>query len=318
MAEDMNTRAKRTVDMATRQPITTTLHTYCFDLSYPAQAEAYKALCAKLEATPGRGSSMVSWDAGAGHYSPFAPYAGESGLPVVLETRYLFDNQWNTAPIDGVTEKGFRVFDWAEDHHSSRPMGSMSGRNTRRGHYLDITPDMVALRHDWLKCGYCGAMEHRSAGLVFCPHCIDGEHLTESYLKLTRLRAVDDQRADFPELTAAERAERLPLYRAAQMHGATERGKARIAKLRRDIEAKRAKAMANATAEHDGMLWLLGHGFGQLAADNVIYYSHTSRFCFGWRKPLGEAELSTVLDFVSDFPFPYELKTADGRTLTGD
>lgn len=51
---------------------------------------------------------------------------------------------------------------------------------------------------------------------------------------------------------------------------------------------------------------LIELGLGMLAMQNVIYYDHTGRFGFGWREPLSDVELSTVLDIISEFSFPYD------------
>jgi hypothetical protein len=88
-----------------------------------------------------------------------------------------------------------------------------------------------------------------------------------------------------------------------------------------DFEAKRRKLIAahKAEAEHGrielaGQLWLLDR---KQPIENVIYYKHTGVFCWGWRAPLADQDVSAVLDYISEFPFPYEIKGADGRTLAG-
>mgnify|MGYP000721086373 CR=1 FL=1 len=70
---------------------------------------------------------------------------------------------------------------------------------------------------------------------------------------------------------------------------------------------------AKAKAEHDGMIWLMDHG---ISIDNVIYYNHTGKFSFGWRTPLAKDVVSRILDVISEFPFAYEIKCDDKRTLT--
>lgn len=283
--------------------LTTAYHAYHFDVRYPAQAEAWRELKTKLEA---QGLRCFETHGGGSHY------CGElDGRELVLETTHLFDNQWNTAPVEGVTDKGLRVFDWAKDYESS--IGAP--KNIKRGHYLDQTEDMARVRRETLKCGYCGHMEPASAGLAFCPACPGSEHLKESDLKLTRLRRICDLREPFAELTEAEKAELLPRWRDAQIHGGNARDKARIAKARAKLEQDYQKKTHNAQTERDGMLWLMDHGINTA---NVIYYDHTGRFSFGWREPIGAELLSQLLDVISEFGFPYEIKTADGRKLEGN
>jgi hypothetical protein len=102
------------------------------------------------------------------------------------------------------------------------------------------------------------------------------------------------------------------LKKAAQLHGSTERGKERIAKERADLETEYRKEKAAAKTKHDGFLWLMDHGIN---TENCIYYSHTDRFSFGWRNPVDKEMESAILDVISEFPFAYEIKTADGRKL---
>jgi hypothetical protein len=265
----------------------TKLHVYHFDMAKPDDKAAYEALCAKLTAQGLK--CFESWGdpRSGGHYSGVKDLAGE----VVLETEHLFENQWNTST--------HRVFDWAQDYqHEAKWL--------KRGHYLEQTAEMREIRRNTVKCRYCGKQEPAAKGYVFCPRCIGSEYLKASDLPLTRMKAVDDH-SDCEPLTDAEAAHLLPLWKEAQLHGHTARDKARIAKARADIVAKYAKATHAAKTEHDGLLWLMDRG---IRTDNVIYYSHTDKFCFGWRKPLEAEVLSGWVEVASEFPFEYEIKKA--------
>lgn len=288
----------------------TTLHTYFFDLRSPDQAAAWKALAAKLKKTH---PHCMESHGGASHYTPIAPHDGET---VELETAHLFGNQWNTAP-GCLSAKGYRVFDWALDYN---PNGNA---NIKRGHYLDQTEEMREIRRNTCACGYCGKQEPAAKGLTFCPHCLDSEYLTEKELPLLRMRPIDEDtpRNNRPPLSKAERAHLLPAYRHAQIHGTTERGAARIEKARKDVEsdytkdlAKAKRAVAGVKEERDAKRWILDHCPAMLA--NYIYYGHTGQHCFGWRGDgLSAEQASALLDVISEFPFPYEIKCADGRKL---
>lgn len=281
----------------------TTLHAYRFDTREPDERAAYEALRETLRATPGRGEWMHSWG-GAGHYLEWA----RKPVEVTLESDFIFDNQWNTAPIEGVSDKGYRVFDWAENYQRD------GQEHIKAGHYLDITDEMREVRRNTHKCGYCGAHEPAAKGYVFCPHCIGSEYLKMSDLPLTRMMPAGERRKEFPPLSEAEKAHLLPLYREAQLHGHTERDKKRIAKARADVIAKASKKTANAARERDGFLWFMDRG---IKTDNLIYYNHTGRFCFGWRSAVDDELRAALLDVVSEFPFPYDIKCSDGRTLSG-
>jgi hypothetical protein len=291
--------------------IKTTIHAYSFDLKIPAQKAEWESLRAILssEGFPRCFESLGD------HYAPFAAL---DGIALELETRHLFDDQWNTAALPSAQKKewaenGVRVFDWSLD-----ALFDANGRkrtDIKRGHYLVQTPEMRALRENTNACGYCGKQEPAAKGYVFCPHCLDSEYLKVDNLPLTRMLPVSQGRNGRESLTEAERAHLMPLYIKAQTQGSTERGRARIAKRRADIAAKFKKESANARAEHDGNLWLMDHGI----TAEPIFYSHTGRFCFGWREPLAAESVSALLELMgAEFPFPYDIKCADGRTLSGN
>ncbi len=276
----------------------TTYHAYRFDISEPADRAAWDALKTQLTATH---PHCMESHGGALHYQP-----GIDGAVLTLETSTVFDNQWNTAPLPGM-KTGMRVFDWALDYEPNR------NRYIKQGHYLDQTPEMAEVRRNIHKCGYCGAHEPAAKGYVFCPHCLDSEYLKEPELYLTRMRPAGESfGTKRVKLSAAESAHLVPLYRHAQLHGTTERGKARIAKARADLHTEYSKTTREATAKRDGFLWLMDHGINTA---NCIYYGHRDVFSFGWRQPVDEAFKSALLDVISEFPFQYEIKCDDGKTL---
>lgn len=236
----------------------------------------------------------------AGEHSYHEKLRALDGTMVHLEQGYLFGNQWNTV-------EGFRVFDFAIHQWPNN-------RSLFDVQWLELDERHAQLRREWTKCGYCGALEHAPKGYVFCPHCLGSEYLKREDLKLTRMRPVaDEDSGPRPELTEAEAAHLVPLYIEAQTHGNTERDKARIAKARADLVKERDTAIRVANTKHDGFMWLMDRG---IKTDNVIYYSHTDRFSFGWRQPVDADVVSRILDVISEFPFQYEIKCADGRTLS--
>lgn len=279
----------------------TTIHTYFFDCAIPEQNAAYKALKEKLKA---QGLSVFcTWGGKSGHYQSVNKINGQT---IELETAHLFNNQWNTAPIEGHSDKGLRVFDWAEDY----PIDFR--KDIKRGHYLTQTPEMSEIRRNTCGCGYCGKQEPSAKGYTFCPHCLDSAYLKIEDLKLLRMLPVCESDKNRPELSEAEKAHLVPLYKTAQLHGTTERGKARIAKARADLLKERDSAIEKANTKFAGFTWLMDHGVN---TDNVIYYDHVKTFSFGWRTALNAEIVSDLLEIVSEFPFSYELKCADGRNL---
>ena len=289
--------------------IQTTMHTYRFDTSKADGRAAWLALREMLTAQ-GLQCFNVHADAPAnrpkGYVDTTAPAL--DGVAIDLETAHLFGNQWNTGPVDGISANGLRVFDWYEAIHTNRAI--------KCGHWLEQTDAMRAIRRDVAKCGYCGKQEPTDEYL-FCPHCIDSAYLKQTDLHLTRMLPIAQDKQTRAPLTEKETALLLPRYVHAQTVGTTARGVARVAKMRADLTRERDKARADADTKCAGMLWLLDH-VGASVVDNCIYYTHTGRFGFGWRTPVDAAVVSQLLDVISEFPFAYDIKCADGRTLSGN
>lgn len=263
----------------------TTLHAYWFDISKPKDAQAWEELEATLKA---QGlTCFEAWGGNSFHLPKL------DGVTVELDTAHIFNNQWNTSAPEKL-----RVFDWALDYTTS-PI--------KQGHYLAQTPEMRTLRDNTAVCGYCGEQEPLAKGYTFCPHCLGSKYLTAETLHLTRMQPVSADRSR-DKLTQAEYDHLMPLFVKAQTEGVTERDKAAIARARAAVVAKYEAAKSNASTEYHGMLWLLDHG---LRTDNVIYYNHTGRFCFGWRTPLSGELLSRTLDILAEFPFDYDIKKAE-------
>jgi len=274
----------------------TKIYSYYFDTHNADENAAYNELCTRLRKTNGK---CFETHGGNSHYNA----AWKDGVDVELDTSFLVDNQWNA-------DVG-RVFDWAQD---SRYVFSSHSPYIKRGHYLVITDEMREIRRNTLKCRYCGKMEPAQKGYVFCPHCRANEYLKEKDLFLTRMMRVDDK-SDCPPLTDAEKAYLLPLWQADQLTGNSERGKARMAKAREGVASRYAKVVKEAEEERTLATWCLDNGF---LPDVAIWYSHTQRAGFGWSKPVDADTLSKLLDVISEAPFAYDIKCADGRTLSGN
>lgn len=264
----------------------TTLHAYYFDTAKPEDLKTWKELRARLIKT--NGECFETWGSGS-HYRP------DLDGPVNLEDGHLFENQWNT--------ESHRVFDWAQDH----PIDFRKA--IKRGHYLDITDEMREARRNRMSCGYCGKQEPAQKGNVFCPHCIGSAYLKESDLHLLRMHPVSDGMKTRAPLSTAESAHMLPIYREAQIHGVSSRDKMRLAKQREDLAIELARVTDNAHTKHDGFMWCMDRG---ISIDNLIFYSHTGRFSFGWINKLSVGTASKLRESLAGFPFPYDIE--EGRS----
>lgn len=86
-----------------------------------------------------------------------------------------------------------------------------------------------------------------------------------------------------------------------------------IAKINADRDKKIADTTREETIEAAGKVWLVNHG---LPIDNAIFYSHTGRWCFGWRTPLTPEDRSALLEHLSEFPYDYDLKGGQQEKCT--
>lgn len=273
----------------------TVLHYYYYDISDPEQKKQYDTLSAQLKAQGLKLFDSFSPNGSSFYDTMIKPLNGET---IELETDFLFDNQWNSGPTK-TNEKGLRVFDWAETIF-------FHNRNIKIGMYLDITPEMTAIRENTLTCGYCGKFYEKDTAPVFCEKCLDSEYLKEDNLYLLRLLPVSKSfNGERPQLTNEEKAVLLPQYVIRQTIGNDSRNAQKLKKQREKIEHDYQVDMSALKDEHDGLLWLMDHNVN---IDNVIYYSHTGKFCFGWRTPLSTNIKSKLLDVLTEFPYDYELK----------
>jgi len=276
-----------------KQEIKTKIHYYYFDVSNNKEKKEYKELLKVAKQKTGLQNPDTY------HYINFGVYPGSRYFirekikhlkTVTLETKHVFSNQWNT-------KEGLRVFDWRENEFQNRDI--------KEGYYLEITDEIKQLRNDLFKCGYCGKQYYKTKR-VFCDDCLSSAYLSESDLKLLRLRTVNDN-TDFKELTEKEKQKLMPIYIKGQINGDKRRTKERLEKQRQKIEKSYKEDSKNAKTEYKGFSWLMDNN---IDIENVIFYSHTDLFCFGWRNELSfevEQELKKAL---KDFPFKYEMKVA--------
>jgi hypothetical protein len=264
----------------------TTLHYYKFNTK--TQAAEYGALCEKLTTA---GLKKFAFNSPWCYSKEFDMFWKKiealGGQAIELEAKHLFDNQWNSTEV--------RLMDWAEV--------IFPNPDTKQGYWLEQTAEMREIRDSTLKCGFCGSQLPDEIATAFCNECLDSPYLKSGELGLTRMLPISSKAKRQP-LTEAEMAERLPLYRQAQIHGKTAKGIERLAKARAVIDEKYENAVKSAITEHDGMVWLLEHGVQQSA----IYYSHLRRFGFGWDHPVDPAVKPELIQQLSEFPFPYDIK----------
>ena len=276
----------------------TKIFTYNFDMSEKDEAEQYKRLCEKMKAA---GIKCFETHGGGSHY--LGLYF--NGMIIELETKHIFDNQWNTAPILGKTDKGLRVFDWAQDY-------ICNGRKTiKRGHYLEITQEMREIRSSTIECGYTGkqipATEKPDHGFNLA--ALSSEYLKECDLHLIRFRPIGDKwKKSAEKLTDSEKDFLMPLYLEAQTTAKTERQKQKLISQQAEILRKYEKTIKDAKKELYGFQWLIDNNIN---LDNFIFYDHTQKFCYGWRSDgVSESVAAEMREKLKGFPAEIEIKEA--------
>jgi hypothetical protein len=259
----------------------TTIHFYYFDLRKEQDAKDYKTLCHTLRAV-----KLKPFDAwGDRHYKNIA------NEPITLETECLFDNQWNTAPTEN-EKQGLRVFDWGESRYPNRSI--------RKGHYLSQTQEMIDIRNNTTKCGFCGK-QYTDQAQLFCNSCFESPYLEEKDLPLLRLLPISKSSGNRSALSKKEKEELLPKMKAGFLAGQKKLKAKKLISQKADV----IKEMKQAAQEAKYKLWLLNQ---KITLDNVIYYTHTKIMTFGWSKPITKEYGNELRKVLFSAPFDWELK----------
>lgn len=270
--------------------IETRLHTYSFDISKAEEKQQYRDLCAKL-----RGMGLKVFDTIAGWSKDANDYdhtiKSLNGQIVKLETDHLFKNQWNTSVIPG-GEHGLRIFDWSENIYPNK--------NIKWGYWIEQTEEMTSIRRDTHACGYCGTQYYLPKQKV-CLECLGSEYLSDENLVLLELVPIDE---------SIKRSNAVPqdLRDAYVTRRRIERTKRLNAAKMRALEKLEEDKKAN-EIEYLGKSMLIKNDFDP---ENVIYYSHSKTFCFGWRNALEETIAYSLREKLAEMNFPYkfEIKVA--------
>jgi hypothetical protein len=253
----------------------TKLHRYYFDTSNPDELEAYNELNKTLKATPGRGQWMNVYPTASLDYKNVP--IGE----VTLETKHLFSNQWNT-------ECGHRVFDWYE--------GIYPNKSIKRGHYLDITPEMTAIRDTTFKCGYCGKEVNKG---VYHLECLSSEYITPECFSLLHPKAVSDT-TRYEKLTKEEMERYTTLWFKAKEHHARASIESNVAAYKKDREIQERKFSLK--------IRLLERG---IPKDLFIVYD-LDNVTFGWNEPVSELIADWLEAKLKNMDIPWTIKSVNG------
>ncbi len=209
-----------------------------------------------------------------------------------IELKHLFNNQYNTVAIDDDTP-GKRVHDWYESIN-------WEARHRKSGYYLtgDIA-QLKAAKDNRLNCGYCGAQYDK--GLTthkLCTKCVGSEYLTEDNWPLLILIPVSEER-DYEGCKACLSSSDLTKLREEFEAAKVERRRLltarRLAKADQVLIDAAKKAESNLAEAHIKAVLLRL----DLDIDDVIYYSHTKEWVWGWRKPVTGAERAAIMEVIT-------------------
>jgi hypothetical protein len=206
------------------------------------------------------------------------------GMTIEVKTDFLFCDQYNTKPIEGVSDQGMRIME-----------ASVS-------EVIDDIRDTVG------KCPYCG---HHTPGKIdgFCESCLDSSYLDEQTIKRggTRIRPVDakQNREKWEELTQEEWDMLKPQYVKRQTTGKDSRNAEKLRKQRARLHSDHKAKTEALDIERDGMIWLMDNN---ISVENCIYYSHRKVFCFGWRNKISKGVKKVLDTKLQGFPFQTDFK----------
>jgi hypothetical protein len=79
-----------------------------------------------------------------------------------------------------------------------------------------------------------------------------------------------------------------------------ERYQDKLKRIEKEIESNKIELKA--------FMWLIKNNVPEKYIENCIYYSHTGKFCFGWRNKLTDKEKRELEGFLCEFLFDYDFK----------
>ena len=245
----------------------------------------------------------------AGQKQKAAEYAKEVGLKdfnrmafqhsMIPEGKYkidlknIFSNQYNTIDTEG--KKGYRVFEYSEC--LTTPTGYSSTEPLGYGYYISKGIEEIrAYQKDLNVCGYCGKQYYKSKK-VWCNACLGSEHLTEDNYLLLKLKNINDDsyykgkipKSIINKIKANQKQARLLMLEKEKIE--------HMESILRDIKNKKIELKA--------FTWLVEK---DIDFNNVIFYTHTNTFCFGWRDLLNDKQKEVLNKKLKNFPYNWEFK----------
>jgi len=206
-----------------------------------------------------------------------------------IDLSYIFSNQYNT--IETPNSKGFRIFEYCRVYKQN------ADDLTNIGYYIaEGIEEIREYQKRLKKCNYCGK-QYLDSDLEFCEACRTSEYLEEKQYHLLRLTNICDEYSKEPlpvHIISDIKTKQIK----ANLQRENKRQKQALIDLQNEIKEKQL--------EFDVRKSLFENGFSSKEVDNLIYYSHTKQFCFGWREKVQDKQ--SLLDRLNKIDALKDLK----------
>jgi hypothetical protein len=205
-----------------------------------------------------------------------------------VETDQIFSNQYNTVC-------GLRIFEKCT-------CLSSPGLSRLWGYYIAEGIEKIrAYQKTVSVCHYCGK-QYINTDLEWCTSCRGSEYLEVNQKFLLNLTNIMDKHGSSDIIIPKDVLDDIEKQQKERQTAINEkRIKDKLESLKKGVE--------NAKLEREVFQYLIDKG---LKFDNVIYYSHTDTFCFGWRNKLSKVEISAIKYKISGWPFKSKVEFKEG------
>ena len=271
--------------MEKAKTITTKVHFYYCDIDKPEEAATYEEMMREIKAigykphTVNTEINRVKWD-------DVQVETVKRTEVVFLETKFIFDNQWN-----GSSEslKDYRFFDWL--------VYEFPNKKIKAGYWIEPTYETADIRGQF-QCRYCGHINGYDKGDGFHHKCLSSPYLKQSELYLptfARIHSKWNKDPDWSEIDIPDEIKKEYLEKQKEMR------RNEFQKQYADFVKSTKKKIADKEKELKVWEFLSDHDF--LDFKNLIYYSHSETFCFGWRETYSKEEGSALRDMLEIIGF---------------
>jgi hypothetical protein len=199
----------------------------------------------------------------------------------IVETEHMFNNQYNVRGINGEEKKNLRIFEYCRMLNDSTYRGRGDLKPTNIGYYIaEGIEEIRAYQNRITHCNYCGA-QYIDSKQKICDKCLDSKYLEPDNYKLLWLTGLNEK------------------YKSEELPAGTVKKIKRLQKERaiKDLKKQRAEYVLrlmvkkiDSEAEFNFKHLLIDAEFSVKELENLIFYTHSNTFCFGWRESIQDKE----------------------------